>query len=50
MTQLYFAGDPDLAGDPFVRPSLVVRLRKTAGTGARGPLHVASFDVALAAV
>ncbi|MBI5444144.1 MAG: twin-arginine translocation pathway signal protein [Deltaproteobacteria bacterium] len=48
VTQLYFAGDPDLAGDPFVRPSLVVPLRKVGADAKRGRLLAASFDLVLA--
>lgn len=48
MTQLYFAGDPDLIGDPFVRPSLVVPLRSVAAAGTRPAERSAAFDVVLA--
>jgi catechol 1,2-dioxygenase len=48
VTQLYFAGDPDLTGDPFVRPSLVVPLRKVVAAAKRGRLLAASFDLVLA--
>jgi len=48
VTQLYFAGDPDLAGDPLVRPSLVVPLRNVGAAAKRGRLLAASFDVVLA--
>jgi catechol 1,2-dioxygenase len=37
-TQLYFKGDPWLVSDPFVRKSLVIELKESAGT----------FDVVLA--
>jgi len=37
-TQLYFSGDPWLARDPFARKSLVIELKKAAGT----------FDIVLA--
>ncbi len=45
VTQLYFKGDPNIEGDPFVRPSLVIQLeeQKTeTGTYERGV-----FDVVL---
>ena len=47
VTQLYFAGDPDLAGDPFVRPSLVVPLRRPGGDARRSRHQSAAFDIVL---
>ncbi len=43
-TQLYFEGDPFLADDPFMHPSLVIPLRQESD-GLRG-----TFDIVLAAV
>lgn len=42
VTQLYFAGDPHLSGDPFALPSLVVSLSEAPGGGLQG-----AFDVVL---
>ncbi|MDW7711109.1 MAG: hypothetical protein SCH98_11600 [Deferrisomatales bacterium] len=42
VTQLYFAGDPHLEGDPFVLPSLVIPLERAPGGGLQG-----TFDVHL---
>ena len=47
VTQLYFEGDPEIPGDPFVRPSLVVPLREVETP--RGNYESASFDIVLAA-
>lgn len=41
VTQLYFEGDPHLAGDPFARPPRTVPLRSD-GAG-----HAAQFDLVL---
>ncbi len=46
VTQLYFEGDPELPGDPLVRPSLVVPLREVEMP--RGNYEAANFDVVLA--
>ncbi len=48
ITQLYFAGDPEIATDPFVRPSLIVPL--TTHATPRGPYEAAHFDIVLASV
>jgi catechol 1,2-dioxygenase len=45
-TQLYFRGDPYLAGDPWAKPSLAVALEPR-GTGADKRL-VGTFDIVLA--
>jgi protocatechuate 3,4-dioxygenase beta subunit len=47
VTQLYFAGDPYLEGDPLVRRSLVVPIATTPAKGGRGRWSV-DFDVTLA--
>ena len=46
VTQLYFEGDPEIAGDPFVRLSLVVPLE--ARHAPRGDYEAATFDIVLA--
>ena len=50
VTQLCFAGDPSLAGDPLVRQSLVMPLSATRTTGGAGTLWSVVSDVALASV
>ena len=47
-TQLYFAGDPSLEGDPLVRQGLVMPLGATRATGGVGTLWSVVFDVTLA--
>lgn len=47
ITQLYFEGDPEIEGDPFVHPSLVVPLRQV--KAANGSYEAATFDIVLAA-
>jgi len=48
VTQLYFAGDPSLAGDPLVRPSLVMPLSASRTEGGGGSRWSVVFDVTLA--
>ena len=48
VTQLYFEGDPEIEGDPFVRESLIVPLREM--TGPTGTFESAAFDIVLAKV
>ncbi|HVF85749.1 MAG TPA: hypothetical protein VM821_07185 [Abditibacteriaceae bacterium] len=45
VTQLYFKGDPNIEGDPFVRPSLVIQL-KTQKAGA-ATYESGVFDIVL---
>ena len=47
VTQLYFEGDPEIIGDPFVRPSLTVPLREVKTDGG-GRYEAATFDIVLA--
>jgi protocatechuate 3,4-dioxygenase beta subunit len=44
-TQLYFAGDPHLAGDPLVHDSLVIRLERVQAS--RGAYERGTFDIVL---
>jgi catechol 1,2-dioxygenase len=48
VTQLYFAGDPSLAGDPLVRPSLIMPVNAARKTGGAGAPWSVVFDVTLA--
>lgn len=41
ITQLFFRGDPYLAADPWVKPSLIIDLKPA------GPLHTGLFDLIL---
>jgi len=47
VTQLYFAGDPSLAGDPLVRPRLVMPLSASRTEGGGGTRWSVVFDVTL---
>lgn len=46
ITQLYFEGDPEIPGDPYVRESLIVPLRELKGP--TGAFESATFDIVLA--
>ena len=48
VTQLYFTGDPSLAGDPLVRPSLIMPVNAARKTGGAGAPWSVVFDVTLA--
>jgi catechol 1,2-dioxygenase len=48
VTQLYFAGDPSLSGDPLVRPSLIMPLGTARTGGGGGTRWSVVFDVTLA--
>lgn len=47
-TQLYFAEDPLHAGDPMVKPSLIIPLLRQGGTGATAAFE-GTFDIVLIA-
>jgi protocatechuate 3,4-dioxygenase beta subunit len=46
VTQIFFEGDPRNAGDPLVKPSLTISLRR-AEAGGR-PYETGTFDIVLA--
>ena len=48
VTQLYFAGDPSLAGDPLVRQNLIMPLSARGTTGGASTNWSVVFDVTLA--
>jgi len=48
VTQLYFTGDPSLAGDPLVRSSLIMPLNAARKAGGAGAPWSVVFDVTLA--
>ena len=47
ITQLYFEGDPHIAGDPFVDASLIMPIREVQVDG--GTYEAVTFDIVLAA-